>query len=89
MVSNKNKLHRLTFSQSLATFISEKYPEYQVKRFNFKIGKKLEHGEKSTSGLYAIVSAKGGYALRISLIKEIAEMLCDNDTRYLAEAWMV
>jgi hypothetical protein len=60
-----------------------------VRRFNFKIGKKLEPGEASKSGLYAIVSAKGGYALRISLIKESAEMLCDNDTRYLAEAWMV
>ena len=84
-----NKLHRLTFSRSLAEFIVEKYPEYQTKQFRFKIGKTLEKGQKSESGLYALMSKKGDYALRISLIQGIAELHAEDDSRYLAEAWLL
>lgn len=79
----------MTFSQSLAQLISDKNPQYQVKRFGFKIGKKLSLNEKSKSGLYAIVSNRGDIVLRISLIHEIAQMQYDEHSRYLAEAWIV
>jgi hypothetical protein len=83
-----NKLHRLTFSRGLAQFICDKYPEYEYRQFSFKIGRRLEKGEESKSGLYALMSKKGDYALRISLIKGISELHCDDDSRYLAEAWL-
>jgi hypothetical protein len=83
-----NKLHRLTFSRGLAEFIVNKYPGYECRQFSFKVGRVLENGENSRSGLYALMSKKGEYALRISLIKGISELHCDDDTRYLAEAWL-
>jgi hypothetical protein len=69
--------------------ISDQYPQYQIKRFKFKIGNKLSLGEKSKSGLYAIVSSRGDYALRVSLIKETAEIYACDESRYLAEAWII
>lgn len=83
-----NKLHRLTFSRGLAEFIVNTYPGYECRQFPFKIGKTLEKGEVSKSGLYALMSKKGDYALRIGLIKEISELHCDDNSRYLAEAWL-
>lgn len=82
-------MHRLTFSKSLATLITDKYSEYELERFEFKVGKKLELGEVSKSGLYAIVAKNGDLTLRISLIKEIAELQYDENSRYLAEAWII
>lgn len=84
-----NKLHRLTFSKGLAEFIVDKYPGYETRQFAFKIGRKLEKGETSKSGLYALMSKKGDYALRMTLIKGIAELHSDDDSRYLAEAWLL
>lgn len=86
---NTNRLHRLTFSRGLADFIAASYTEYEVKQFNFVVGRKLEKGETSKSGLYGLMSKKGDYALRIGLIKEISEMQCDYDSRYLSEVWIV
>lgn len=83
-----NKLHRLTFSRGLAEFIINTYPGYELRQLPFKIGKRLEKGEASKSGLYALMSKKGDYALRIGLIKGISELHCDDDSRYLAEAWL-
>lgn len=84
-----NKLFRLTFSQGLANFICKNNPEYNVRQVNFKIGRRLEKGEKSKSGLYALMSKKGDFALRISLIQGISELHSDDSSRYLAEAWLV
>lgn len=84
-----NKLHRLTFSLGLANFLSENYPEYEVRQFRFKIGKRLARDETSDSGLYALMSHKGDYALRIGLIKGIAQMHSEDPSRYLAEAWII
>ena len=61
---------------------------YSVKRCTFQLGRKLLPGDISRSGLYALVSAKSDITLRISLQREIAELLCDNDSRYLAECWV-
>ena len=44
----------------------------EVKRIGFRLGLEL-HGEKSRSGLYAICKKKSGWALRITLFKELAE----------------
>lgn len=84
---NTNKLHRLTFSKSLASMIAEQYQEYEMCRFKFKIGKRLAKGEESSTGLYAIMSSQTDITLRISLIKESAELMCEDDSRYLAEAF--
>lgn len=73
----------------MAKLINETNPQYAVERFGFKIGKKLTMNEKSSSGLYAIVSNKGDVVLRISLIQEIAQMQYDENSRYLAEAWII
>lgn len=81
-----NKLHRLTFSKSLADIIVDSVgDDYQVKRFQFQTGKRLSQGEKSRNGLYAIMSAKKHFALRVALTKESADIYNDNDSRYLAE----
>lgn len=84
-----NKLHRLTFSLGLAEFIAKTYEGYEVQQFKFKVGKRLEKDETSKSGLYALMSKDGDYALRIGLIKGIAQLHCDDESRYLAEAWLV
>lgn len=60
-----------------------------MKKFQFKVGKRLERGETSSSGLYALISNKGDVVLRISLIKEIAQLHLDENSRYLAEAWII
>ena len=85
---DEKKLHRLTFSQSLAEMIVKNYPQYKVKSLNFVIGRNLQQGETSKSGLYALMSKKGDFALRITLIKGIAEIHNDEYSRYLAEAWL-
>lgn len=61
--------------------------EYEVKRVTLYLSKRLVAGDKSKSGLYAIVS-KNGVILRVSLFKEIAELLCDYDSRYLHEVFI-
>ena len=87
-IVKNGRLHRLTFSQSLAKMITTQYPEYQICRAEFKIGKRLEKGEKSASGLYALMSKRGDFALRISLIQGISDLHCDDDSCYQAEAWI-
>jgi hypothetical protein len=82
-------LHRLTFSKSLADLIVSKETQYQLKRYEFKVGKILNKNEISKSGLYALVSLKGNITLRISLIQEIAELQRDDNSRYIAEAWIL
>lgn len=86
---DEKKVHRLTFSQSLATHIVKTNPQYKVKRLGYKLGRRLSLGDKSDSGLYALVSNKGDIALRISLIKGVSELHYDKTSRYLAEAWIL
>lgn len=80
-----NRLHRLTFSKSLADFICATNPEYQVARFAYSIGRVLERGEVSSTGIYGIMSASKHYALRASLIKGTAELYTEDSSRYLRE----
>lgn len=85
--TTKNTLHRLTFSKDLAEHITTVVgDEYEVCRFGFELDDEpLVHGQSSKNGLYALVSSlKKDLVLRIGLIKEIAEMIADDDSRYLA-----
>ena len=83
------KLYRITFSYILAEHIlGHLGPDYSIKKVKFRLGRRLTSGEVSGSGLYAIVSSKNDWVLRISAIHEVAHLLCDWDYRYLAECWL-
>lgn len=80
-------MFRLTFSHSLAKLICDTLNDkYAIKRFDCVLGKILDPGEESKSGLYAVISDKG-VVLRVQLIKEIAEMYRD-DSRIISEAYL-
>ena len=79
-------MFRITFSKSLAEHVAGE--NYNVKRIELKLGKPLKNGEKSRSGLYAVVAKKRDRILRVSLIKELAELMDDGESRYLAECWV-
>lgn len=69
-------------------YIIKTYPEWahlELRSIKFKLGKELLPGEESSTGMYAIVKKKTNWALRISLMKDIANYLCDFDTRILKE----
>ena len=86
------KLRRLTFAKDLAQHICTHLEGHEVKRFKFFVGRQLEPGEESKSGMYAICSnlpKTKGLVLRISLIKEAAELMTGDEYRYLAECWLV
>lgn len=68
--------------------ICQQNPQYKIQRFKFHLGKKLEKGQHSSSKLYALVSQKNYVTLRISVIKETAELYCDDSSRCLYEAWL-
>lgn len=88
-----NKIHRLTFSESLAYCITATIPgDYEVQKFNYILGKRLDHDEKSSNGLYAIVSnlrTSKGLCLRISCTQESAQLMTPDDYRGLAEVWLI
>jgi hypothetical protein len=87
-VRDDKKLYRLTFSRDLAHFICKDKPQYRPERVTFHLGRPLQRGEISKSGLYGIMSKRKGIALRISLIKETAELYAEDESRTLCEAWI-
>ena len=60
-----------------------------MKRFEFRLGRTLQPGEESSTGLYALMSNTSGIALRISMMKEIAELHSCDSSRSLREASLV
>lgn len=82
------RLHRITFSKSLAEHLQQYLPGSAVQRILFTVGPRLPPGQESPSGLYAIVSAKKDIVLRITLVKEVAAELSDEATRYIAACWL-
>lgn len=54
-----------------------------------KLGRPLSPGTKSASGMYAIVAKRRDRILRICLIQELAELMSQDESRYLAEVWLV
>lgn len=83
-----NKLHRLTFSESLAKLIVVICPEMEIRRWKYIPGKILGPGQKSKTGLYGIMSIAKNIALRISCIQETAEIYRDEDSRYVCEIYI-
>lgn len=81
-----DRLFRITFSKSLAEHIAG--DAYDVKRIDLKLGKPLLPGELSSTGLYAVVAKRRDRILRVSLIKDVAEMIGDDPSRYVAECWV-
>lgn len=65
------------------------YPEYEIKKFRTKIGKTLKHGEKSETGLYAIVNTKKNLVLRVAMSAELAEYLTNDDSRHICECHLL
>lgn len=53
------------------------------------LGRPLNKGEDSVTGLYGIVSSMTGRPLRVSLDKETADILADGHHRTIAEAYLV
>lgn len=86
ILGKDGRLYRLTFSKALAKHICENHG-YTYRRFKYFIGKRLDDNETSYNGLYGIISYNGA-ALRISLDKEIGNMLIDNNYRFLHEIYL-
>jgi len=61
---------------------------YTLQRFRLHKGRRLEPGEVSNSGAYAIMDSRRDYTLRIALDHQIAQLLCDWNWRYLQEVYI-
>lgn len=85
--SKTKKVHRISFSASLLEHIcaSMDDSDVEVREISFRLGRELEPNEASSTGIYAIVKSKNNWTLRISLYKDIANYMCDFDTRKLRE----
>ena len=62
---------------------------YQIKKVELKTGRRLAPGEKSLTGLYGLVSNSKGRLLRVALNPEVAEALCDENTRHIVECSII
>jgi hypothetical protein len=87
-ITDNKKLYRLTFSKSLADLICQSQEGLRVNRVVFHIGKVLQPGEQSDSGLYAIVSKSKNIALRITMFKDLAAIMSEDGSCYIREAWI-
>ena len=85
--SKTKKVFRVSFSKSLLEHIitSNKLTNMSVREISFRLGRELQLNETSSTGVYAIVKAKNDWTLRISLYKDVANYICDFDTRKLRE----
>lgn len=83
-----DRIVRLTFSRSLAELIAGQDASLSIRRLRIVLDKKLAPGERSPSGLYALVSRDTGIILRVSLIQGIAEMHRDPASREIYAAWI-
>jgi hypothetical protein len=86
-IEKGGKTFRMTFSKNLAEHILSKLPPgYKIKRRKMRIGQRLVPGQHSRTGLYCIATSKCSTPLRISLFRDAAAILSDENTRYIAEA---
>ncbi|AXY82754.1 hypothetical protein KARL1_135 [Acinetobacter phage KARL-1] len=74
---------RFTFSLSLAKFLCKYDDKYTYRKLRFKVGDIAS--PDSTNCVFAIVSYTGA-VLRMATTYERAEILCDNNYRYVFEA---
>lgn len=59
-------------------------PKYHVQRLAIGIGKELDIGEKSATGIYLLVS-NDGIILRGQLSSELSDLYRDGISRYICE----
>lgn len=64
-------------------------PGYEVRRVTLKVGRRLKNGETSKSGAYAILNERKNWILRVSLHKDVADYCCQDNSRYIAECYLV
>jgi hypothetical protein len=74
---------RVTFSKSLAEYLAAE-TGLAVGRVSFRLGRVLAPGERSSTGLYAVVKAATGWTLRVTQFPELADRW-RHETRYVAE----
>jgi hypothetical protein len=86
-LEKNGRVHRLTFSKSLAEHIQANVPGLELNRREFLVGRRLAPGELSKSGAYAVLDARKGKILRITLFAQAAEIFRD-EYRNIAEAWL-
>jgi hypothetical protein len=82
------QVYRLSFSRSLLNYIRNSYPQYghlRLVRVKFEIGEKLEPGQSSSTGVYAICKRKNGWPLRLTALPGIAEAFRDESSRTIHE----
>lgn len=87
-ITDGKKLYRLTFSKTLADHICESQKNLYVDRLPFHIGRVLQPGEQSKSGLYSLISRRKSIALRITMFKDLATIMSEDDSCYICEAWI-
>lgn len=74
----------MTFSRSLAEYLA-RVTGTTMQRVQLRLGRTLAPGEKSSTGLYALVSLQKGTILRVSCIHEFAHGMVDPEWRTLVE----
>jgi hypothetical protein len=93
LIRPDGKLSRFSFSKNLLEWLNRQYlnGECTVTQFKFRKGRRLEIGEQSASGIYAITAEKGsiGRTLRACYTAEQAAFLADPGTRSIHEFWLI
>jgi len=82
-----NRIHRATFSKSIADLIVEQTTGYEVREARFIRGRRLEPGEDS-DGIYGVVATDKDLVLRVPLRKELAEIYTSDDSRHIEEIFL-
>lgn len=83
ILNKEQKVIRFTFSKSLAQFLCSYDKDYTYHKFRFKVGERATSNSKNC--VFAIVSYTGA-VLRMATTYDRAEILCDNDYRFVFEA---
>jgi hypothetical protein len=63
-------------------------PNFTLARITLKIGNEIGPGQDSLTGLYALIDRRKGKTLRVAMNKDLANLICDFKSRYLAEAYI-
>ena len=93
LIRPDGKLARFSFSKNLLEWLNRQYlgSTGTIEQFRFRKGRRLEIGEQSASGIYAITAEKGsiGRTLRACYSAEQAAFLSDPGTRSIYEFWLI
>jgi hypothetical protein len=93
-LTRAGKAYRFTFSRSLAEYLQRWCgPEgLRLERVGFSVGRRLERGEASASGAYAVVSTRRKHeelhVLRVTLSRDVADLVTTDAWREVREFWL-